>query len=141
MEKIVFEKLIAAWQKAKTVDDCMSDLGFESTPLFEIAGHIADAIYYMLGEKTNIFDESVTATNLTRMDEAIDFSVSDCADVFLSEYRKKNQAVISKSVVDSINEAAAQMGIDYSAMVKVILCEWALQRDILSERVRTMENK
>ena len=141
MEKIVFEKLIAAWQKAKTVDDCMSDLGFESTPLFEIAGQIADAIYYMLGEKTNTFDESVTATNLTRVDEAVDFSVSDCADVFLSEYQTKNQAVISKSVENSINEAAAQIGIEPSAMVQLILCEWALQREILNERVRTMGNK
>ena len=136
MEKIVFEKLVSAWQMAKTLDDGLTNLGFTVTPVFDIEGHIADAIYYMLGEKTATFDESVTHSTLTNHE----YNESQMADALLAEYRKADRTSFPKSVLTSITEAANQMGIDNSAMIRVILCEWALQRDVLTEHTRTMMN-
>ena len=45
---------------AKKKDDELTDIGFADTPMFEVYGYAADAIYYLIGEHTQSFDESVT---------------------------------------------------------------------------------
>ena len=45
---------------AKQKYDELLDIGFMSTPFFDMYGDSADAIYYLLGEQTQTFAESVT---------------------------------------------------------------------------------
>lgn len=136
MKKEVLECLVKAWRSAYITDNKLEMLGFKDTPLFEIAGNIMDAIYYLLDENTRTIDESVTSETL----HTENMSVEECASVLMKQYDKRIDTKVSDSVMESITEAAEQIGIDPSTMIKVILCEWALQRDVLTEHTRTMMN-
>ena len=127
--------LVKAWRKANELNSAIENLGYFNTPYFEIAGDIAESIYYMLDEKTQTFDESVTSQILNgkRTDE-------ECAEMLLAEYCK-SVPHRSDHVNESIAETAKQMGISIPAMINVILCEWALQRDLLANRIRLMADK
>ena len=134
MKKEVLECLVKAWRSASFTDNKLEMLGFRDTPLFEIAGNIMDAVYYLLDENTRTIDESVTSETL----HTENMSVEECASVLMKQYDKRIDTKVSDSVMESITEAAVQIGIDPSAMIKVILCEWALQREIMKEHTRTM---
>ena len=53
-------RLVLVARKAKKCDDAMFEIGYGDTPYFEIYGQTADAIYSIVGENTERFDESAT---------------------------------------------------------------------------------
>ena len=55
-----FGKMVDVAITARDLDNAMQSAGFDETPYTEIYGGIADAIYSLLGEKTDTFEESVT---------------------------------------------------------------------------------
>lgn len=129
--KEALTKLVRAARTAKRADDALRNVGYTDTPYFDIYGDIVDGIYAMLGEKTNTLEESVTYTVLSNPDMADD----ECAEAFIDEYCKSVPRM-SPHVNESLKAAADQMGISIPAMINVILCEWALQRDVLTEHMR-----
>ena len=65
-------RMAKAERKAQEIAKSMDRAGFRENPMYDIAGEIADAIYYLVGEHTETFDESVTYLVLntsTLMDE------------------------------------------------------------------------
>ena len=56
----VLKDLIAAGVLANKMDNMLNEAGFCSNPYFSIYGHIADAIYKLVGEHTDTFEESET---------------------------------------------------------------------------------
>ena len=131
MEKEAMRNLVSAYREAKDIDNGLEKLGFHATPCFNIAGRIADAIYAILGEDTQSFDESITAVTL----ENTDLSPIECADVFVLEYHKRNGTdKISESVLASLKEAAEQLHITPLAMINVILGEWALHHAMMGTK-------
>ena len=58
--KEILMKMVEAGVKAKELSDAMEDLGYQETPYWDLYTMIADAIYTMVGEQTDTFDESKT---------------------------------------------------------------------------------
>lgn len=59
MEKVLMNMLKAARQ-AYSTDKALRDAGYKDTPYWEIYGYISDAIYNLLGEDTETFEQSIT---------------------------------------------------------------------------------
>lgn len=60
MDPGIFRKIVSAGITAKKADDALKDLGYTDTPYFQIYGNIADAVYAMLGETTETYEQSIT---------------------------------------------------------------------------------
>jgi len=63
--KEAFLGLVRAARTAKKLDEELTNLGYAETPYAEIYSNIADAIYRLLNESTEKFEDSVTHTMLT----------------------------------------------------------------------------
>lgn len=72
-------RMVNAARECMSADRKLQEIGFENTPLFNIYGTIADAIYYLIDEKTDTFEESMTFQVLN--DETL--SDEECADMLL----------------------------------------------------------
>lgn len=53
-------KFVEAGRIARMVDEAMHDVGYNDTPYFHIYGKISDAIYELLHENTETFEQSLT---------------------------------------------------------------------------------
>ena len=53
-------KIVEAGRIAKQVDDAMQDVGYGDTPYFHIYGKLSDAVYELLGENTETFEQSLS---------------------------------------------------------------------------------
>ena len=58
-------RMVRAGRSTKEMCDCFVQAGLDDNKLFEIYGEIADAIYGLLGERTQTYEESVTYIALT----------------------------------------------------------------------------
>ena len=58
--KKALRKMLNVAVFAKQKDDNLANSGCSHTLLFDLYGGAADAIYYLIGEYTNTFEESVT---------------------------------------------------------------------------------
>ena len=117
--KSVLTHLIRAGRDALHLENTLSDLGYMETPYFNLYGEIADAIYAMLDEHTDIEDsKAVAALNDIFTPDEI------CAEELASLV---NVPDIPDSAMDVISEAAARRGMDPSKMVRLILSEWAMK--------------
>lgn len=74
------ENIISACRTAKDSDDALRSVGYIETPYFKIYGHIMDALYDLLGENTETFDESITY----RIMEDKNLTNSQRAELFVS---------------------------------------------------------
>lgn len=59
MEKTLARMLRAA-EKARVMDESVVEHGYSSNPYGDIFGDIADAIYFLIGERKNRFEDSLT---------------------------------------------------------------------------------
>ena len=76
-------KLTKAARHAHYFESAIRDAGYSSSPYADIFGDIADAIYELLGEHTETFDDSVTCATL------LSFSITNeqCAEYLFSAYK------------------------------------------------------
>ena len=63
-ENKALANLVKAARKARRIDDDLVQNGYPGSPYNEIYELISDAIYTMLGEQTECFDESITCRTL-----------------------------------------------------------------------------
>ena len=61
----VFLNLVDAGMMAKKMDKAMQDAGFDDNPYFEIYGCVAQAIYYLLDEKMDNYEDSLADYSLS----------------------------------------------------------------------------
>ena len=119
--KAVLTHLIRAARDAFHLEKTLKDIGYKETPYFNLYGEIADAIYNMLGEDTDTFDESVTHAAIhdifTTDEECAETLVEMCGTDILSE--------IPVSTRNVIIETAEKRGMDPQNMTMLILSEWA----------------
>ena len=59
MEQALLRMLRAA-ERTKQMDDDLVKRGYSDSPYADIFGDIADAIYYLIGENTDRFEDSMT---------------------------------------------------------------------------------
>jgi len=87
MNKYAMQLLVESHRIAQKTDDKLREIGYGDTPYGEIAGRIADAIYYMLGEHTGTFTESVTCNTLSSR-----MSAEKKAQILMEKYKSVNNA-------------------------------------------------
>ena len=133
MNKEAMVRLVRAGRKANELDESLMDLGYTSTPYSDIYGDIADAIYFMLGEKTETLDQSITYQAIT------DDSLTDgqCAEKLLSAYTSSlSSSAFSCSIpehtITFLQQAAERRGITREALISIILSEWTLRHEWLN---------
>ena len=82
----ILECLVRIAMKSLYISDQMSLLGFTDNPYFSIFGNAADAIYNLIGEHADPFDDSVTYRTIHQFM----FSEHDCVQILLEEFRKNH---------------------------------------------------
>ena len=124
MNKDVMTRMVKTYKTARNADDALRSVGYEGTPYAEIAGSIADAIYYMLGESTEKFDDSVTAKTLDNEylseEEQVNLLLAVC---------KKNESSLNLNdhVKEALRDAAEKRGVNTNSMISIILSEWVIR--------------
>lgn len=81
-------RMVKAARRASHVSNALNGIGYHGTPYTDIYGDVADAIYYLIGEETPEFSQSVTFLVLTN-DRLSD---SGRVDVLLKEYHRNKTA-------------------------------------------------
>ena len=87
--KEALTRMVKAGRLALDTDNGLRELGYSDTPFFEIYGDIADAVYFMLGENTGTFNESVTYCALASPGYTHDQRVS----LLMQEYEKNSRRI------------------------------------------------
>ena len=84
-ERSVLSRLVKIARKTLLLSNHLGSIGYDNNPYADIYGDAADAIYYMLGERTNNFCESITYMVLTSE------KITDAqrVDILLNQYTKR----------------------------------------------------
>ena len=125
--KRVFIHLIRAGRDALHIEKTLNEIGYKGTPYYNLHGEIADAVYEMLGEETDTFDQSETYAAMNDIYTTDEICAERLAEIYETQSEQKVPAV-SEYIREMIEEAATERGTDYDTMVNVILSEWVLGR-------------
>ncbi len=133
MNKEAMKCLVKAHRIAKDTDEKLREIGYGETLYDDIAGHIADGIYFMLGEHTETFDQSVTFSTLSseKTDEEKTASL-------LCEHVQNNgvqKLKLNGHVNEALLDAAEKRGVDVDSMISIILSEWVMRQAWISNLV------
>ena len=79
-------RLVKAGLSTKKMQEAYLTVGLDDNRLFEIYGNILDAVYDLIGEHTNTFEESVTHLAMT----APILTDDRRAELLMIEYRKNH---------------------------------------------------
>lgn len=120
-------RMVHVARKTMELDNMFMKLGYDNTPYFDIHGTIIDAIYHLIGERTNSLDESVTYQTIHDEDMTDDQRVEH----LLASAKADTELTITvpTRTLSVIKEDAAKRTIDYRKLVNLILSEWAYNRE------------
>lgn len=123
-EMEALENFVEAGKKAKHLDKNLRALGYGENPYWEIFGAIADGIYHLIGEKTEMFEDSVTH----RIFDNEFLNPHESAVELLKGKRSSwdVKQIVCKDVYDILADEAKKRDIDPNRMARVIISEWAL---------------
>ena len=126
--KKVLLHLIRAGRDAIHLEQTLNNIGYKETPFFNIYGEIADAVYEMLGEKTDSFDESMTYAAM----HDIYTSDEQCAERLADMV---NQDInIPDATMEIIQLTANELHIETSKLINLILSDWA-RKEVLFKSI------
>jgi hypothetical protein len=134
MNKEAMKHLVRAHRIAMDIDKIFRSLGYSETPYDDIAGYVADGIYFLLGEHTDTFDKSVTFSVLNNKEKTEE---EKCASL-LCEYVQNNgvqKLKLNDHVKEALKDAAEKRGVDVDAMISIILSEWVMRQAWISSLV------
>ena len=125
--KQVLTHLIRAGRDAMHLEKTLENLGYKETPYFHLYGEICDAVYCLLGENTDAFDESETYAAMH------DIFTSDemCAEKLASICNQSVDALesnIPDATREILIESARAKGMELNQFVNLILSEWAMKQ-------------
>ena len=124
----VFVHLVKAGRDAYHLEQKLNGLGYRETPYFNLYGEISEAMYHMLGEKTDSFEESITHAAVHDMlttDE-------ECAEHLAGLCEHDAEMIqIPEATKRTIVETAEARGMEPFTLVKIILSEWAAKQEFL----------
>jgi len=124
-DKKVLAHLIRAGRDALNLENVLTQLGYKETPYFNLYGEIADAIYCILDEHTDSFEESVTYAVMNDPLTPDEVYAENLAK--LLNTASDSGIEVPNVTKEIIIESAERRGISYSAMIRLILNEWARQ--------------
>ena len=127
--KKVLTHLIKAGRDALHLESTLHDIGYDSTPYLSLYGEISEAIYCMIGEDTETFEESLTHHSMN------DIFTSDetCAEGLASMCSEPVLQDVPESTRNIIIETANRRGIDPQKMAMLILSEWAAKEILFQQ--------
>ena len=79
-------QLVRTSRKLLKLDHALVQLGYDNSPYFEAYGSVTDAIYFLIGEKTELFSYSVTLKTI----EDVNITDEECVEILLAEYKKNH---------------------------------------------------
>ena len=123
--KVVLTHLIKAGRDALHMEESLKKLGYAETPYYDLYGEISEAIYCILGEDTDTFDESSTYAAIH------DYFLTDeqCAED-LADVCKNNEEFLNdlpKATKSILTQAAKERNMDPKKLTMLILSEWAFK--------------
>lgn len=121
--KKVLTHLIRAARDAIHLERTLDDLGYKETPYYDLYGEISEAIYGIVGEDTEEFDESVTYNVIHDQFTPDELSAEQLASMI----KGSDSLNLSAEAKEVITEAAKQRNIDTQTMTNLILSEWAMK--------------
>ena len=133
--KKVLTHLIRAGRDALHLENTLKEIGYKETPYFNLYGEIADAIYNMIGEETDTFDESVTHAAINDI-----FTPDEICAENLAEMCNGQSDILSEIPVSTrkiILETAERRGMDPQKLTMLILSEWASKELLFNAQPRS----
>lgn len=140
--KCVLNHLVRASRDALHMEQTLKGLGYNETPYFHLYGEITEAIYCMLGESTETFDESVTSTTINNMYLTDEHCAQELSE-YCKEKQKKTEQEQEKedekeedafqilySTRRILDEMAEERGFSIQQLVNLILSEWVIKKMI-----------
>lgn len=83
-------RMLRAAERTRQMDEDLVKHGYSNSPYADIFGDIADAIYYLIGEQKNRFEDSMTYIMLHT-----DAITDECkVSLLMNEYRKNRPALV-----------------------------------------------
>lgn len=122
--KKVLTHLIRAGRDALHIERTLNELGYKETPYYNLYGEIADAIYTMLGENTESFDESITHATIHDVYLADEICAEQLAK--LLDDASTTNLVLPDPTREILEESAKKRGIEPASMARAILNNWAM---------------
>jgi len=131
-ERKVLAHLVKAGRDALHLENVLTELGYKETPYYAMYGEITDAIYCLLNEETDTFDESATHKAMND----IYSTDTECADKLYDLYKRNSQLWnplphVPESVVETITRVAEERRLRLDRMISIILCEWVIKYEML----------
>lgn len=128
--KTVLTHLIKAGRDALHMEESLKKLGYAETPYYDLYGEISEAIYCILGENSDTFDQSTTYAAIH------DFFMTDeqCAEYLTHMCEEKSEplASIPEATKKILTDAANERGMDLQKLTMIILSEWAVKEVMLN---------
>ena len=123
-EKKILTHLIKAGRDALHLERTLKQLGYSDTPYFDLYGEICEAVYCLIGEDTQTFDESLTHAAMNDIYSSDEMCAETLAAICKDSITSSglNIPETTRSILES---AAKERGVDLHKMVQLILCEWA----------------
>lgn len=124
--KNILTHLIRAGRDALHLEKTLNSIGYDGTPYYNLHGEICDAIYGIIGENTDTFEESITYAAMN------DCLIPDelCAEQ-LAQLCMPDESAVPDATRELIAETAERLGISFRAVVNLILSDWAFRELML----------
>ena len=121
--------LVKAGRDALHLEKTLKELGYKDTPYFNLYGEIAEAMYCILEEDTDSFEESETYNAMHDIYSSDEMCAERLADIFRSN-QEQNSFNIPKATLEFVSEAAEKRGMPLDRFISLIICEWAAREVI-----------
>ena len=133
--KTVLTHLIKAGRDALHMEQSLKKLGYAETPYYDLYGEISEAIYCILGENSDTFDQSATYAAIH------DYFMTDeqCAE-YLTQMCEDTEteplSCIPEATRRILIDAAKDRNMDLKKLTMIILSEWAIKEVLFSNAMQ-----
>ena len=122
--------LVKAGRDALHLEKTLAQLGYKETPYFNLYGEISEAMYCILEEDTDSFEESATHNAMNDIYTPDEICAEQLEEIFRNNPRNAGLS-IPRATREVLEEAAAKRGMPLDRFVSLILCEWAAREVML----------
>lgn len=132
-KKRVLTHLVKAGRDTLHMESTLKSIGYDCTPYIDLFGEIADAVYEMLGEETETFDESITYAAMHDIYTSDEICAERLAELCEPE-PCRFFGELPETTREILTESAERRGMDLQTLAKLILCEWSARQVLQAAR-------
>ena len=127
--KRVLTHLIKAGRDALHLEKTLHNLGYQETHYFNLYGEISEAMYCLLDENADSFEESETYLAMHDIYSSDEMCAEKLATL-IHESHGAEDLKLPETTKEILAEAAARRNVSLDRMINIILSEWAA-RDLM----------